>query len=406
MTSTAASPVHDLTAPDHPLTYLVTLQATDSAGSVDQTYREVTVRPANEQPIASFTFGAAAPNTPVHFDASASNDPDGSIVSYDWNWGDDSDNSSGVTPTHTYAAEGPYTVTLTVTDNGGRTDQIQEVVNVTKASISDYFVDASWAGKENGDTVTGPDDQTLTFGTDAFATIGDALNAANEGNENTTVHVAAGTYNEENLSMTQRGLELVGAADNGTHVHLTQLSVEGINEVVSQLDLIGPGHNGGEGTGCQGCGTSPVVSLGGDENNDGDDVSQNALITDNRISFGHIGIAFTSGDSESFPTSGSEAFGNEIFGNVTGVSIDGGSANTVADNNIHDNGSSNQAGSGNPQAGVLITDEADKQPENGNDVIGNTIANSNGNGISIRTSGNTVEDNTISESGIELSAPE
>ena len=95
-TSTGANPGHGFSAPDHPLTYLVTLQATDSAGSVDQSYQEVTVRPANEQPIASFTFGAAAPNTPVHFDASASNDPDGSIVSYDWSWGDDSDNSSGV----------------------------------------------------------------------------------------------------------------------------------------------------------------------------------------------------------------------------------------------------------------------------------------------------------------------
>ena len=65
-------PAHGFSAPDHPLTYLVTLQATDSAGSVDQIYQEVTARPANEQPIASFTFGAAAPNTPVHFDASDS----------------------------------------------------------------------------------------------------------------------------------------------------------------------------------------------------------------------------------------------------------------------------------------------------------------------------------------------
>ena len=80
-------------------------------------------------------------------------------MSYDWNWGDDSDNSSGVTPTHTYAAEGSYTVTLTVTDNGGRTDQISETVDVATRSISDYFVDASWADKENGDTVSGPDDQ-------------------------------------------------------------------------------------------------------------------------------------------------------------------------------------------------------------------------------------------------------
>ena len=174
--------------------------------------------------------------------------------------------------------------------------------------------------------------------------------------------------------MSLPGLRLVGAAnDEGafpTQVHLTQLSVDGTNEVVSQLDLIGPGHNGGEGTGCQGCGTSPVVSLGGDENNEGDDVSQDALIRDNRISYGYIGIAFTSGNSENFPTSGSEAFNNEIFGNVTGVSVDGGSDNLIESNDIHDNGATNQAGSGLPQAGVLITDESDLQPPAGNVVVG------------------------------------
>jgi PKD repeat protein len=54
----------------------------------------------------------------VAFDAFTSTDPDGSIVSYAWDFGD-GQQGTGVTPTHTYTSEGTYTVTLTVTDNDG-----------------------------------------------------------------------------------------------------------------------------------------------------------------------------------------------------------------------------------------------------------------------------------------------
>jgi PKD repeat protein len=55
------------------------------------------------------------------FSGEASTDPypGGSISRYSWSWGDGTPGSSGVAPTHTYAAPGEYTVTLTVTDNYG-----------------------------------------------------------------------------------------------------------------------------------------------------------------------------------------------------------------------------------------------------------------------------------------------
>ncbi|MFQ5852452.1 MAG: PKD domain-containing protein, partial [Candidatus Binatia bacterium] len=52
------------------------------------------------------------------FDGSASYDPDGTIVSYDWSF-DDSSSGSGVSVTHSYAAAGLYDVVLTVTDDLG-----------------------------------------------------------------------------------------------------------------------------------------------------------------------------------------------------------------------------------------------------------------------------------------------
>ena len=55
---------------------------------------------------------------PVFFDGSGSYDPDGTIASYAWDFGDGS-SGTGPTPTHTYDA-GTFTVSLTVTDDDAR----------------------------------------------------------------------------------------------------------------------------------------------------------------------------------------------------------------------------------------------------------------------------------------------
>ncbi len=53
---------------------------------------------------------------PIQFDGSASFDPNGTIVSYDWDFGDGY-TGAGATPTHIYAEDGLFTVELCVTDN-------------------------------------------------------------------------------------------------------------------------------------------------------------------------------------------------------------------------------------------------------------------------------------------------
>jgi PKD repeat protein len=68
-------------------------------------------------------------NKPVIFDGSGSTDSDGTIVSYAWDFGD-THTGSGVTTTNVYTAAGTYTVTLTVTDNGGLTGSDTAVITV------------------------------------------------------------------------------------------------------------------------------------------------------------------------------------------------------------------------------------------------------------------------------------
>lgn len=77
--------------------------------------------PANKVPLAIFSPSVSTGDAPlaVTFDASASSDPDGTIVSYDWAFGGAA-TASGVTAGHTFPA-GSHVVTLTVTDNLGAT---------------------------------------------------------------------------------------------------------------------------------------------------------------------------------------------------------------------------------------------------------------------------------------------
>lgn len=74
------------------------------------------------RPIARFTFAPAKPavGQPVSFDARSSSDPDGTIVTYFWGFGDGA-TATGAISSHSYSIPGNFSVSLTVTDNSGLT---------------------------------------------------------------------------------------------------------------------------------------------------------------------------------------------------------------------------------------------------------------------------------------------
>ncbi|HEY3353408.1 MAG TPA: PKD domain-containing protein [Polyangia bacterium] len=114
-------------------TYLVRLKVADDKGALGQDVALVTISaPGNQPPVANAGGSqSAAAGTAVTFSGSGSHDADGTIVSFEWDFGDGSTHATTVVATHTYAAPGTYLVRLTVTDDKGATGLDVAVVTVT-----------------------------------------------------------------------------------------------------------------------------------------------------------------------------------------------------------------------------------------------------------------------------------
>jgi PKD repeat protein len=120
-------------------TYTVTLTVTDDDDETDTDTATVTVAPVQSKPPhASFNVSPMFPevNQKVTFDASASYDSDGEIVSYQWDFGDGS-TGTGVTASHFYPLVGSSTVMLTVTDDCGKTDIDTVTITTTPTDEKD-----------------------------------------------------------------------------------------------------------------------------------------------------------------------------------------------------------------------------------------------------------------------------
>ncbi|MDG6779150.1 PKD domain-containing protein [Thiomicrorhabdus sp. zzn3] len=87
---------------------------------------------SNMAPVASLSSSAVTGPLPlsVQFDASGSYDPDGRIVSYQWDFGDGTQ-TSGVQVSHEYTQSGQFAAVLTVTDNNGRTATDSVMIEVS-----------------------------------------------------------------------------------------------------------------------------------------------------------------------------------------------------------------------------------------------------------------------------------
>jgi PKD repeat protein len=116
-------------------TYQITLTVVDNDGLTAQASQAVTIDEVIQLELPPNVVLEAPAEGRVgknlRFDSRASNDPDGKIVSYSWDFGDGTvENSARPTIRHNYALPGLYTVTLTITDNDGLINTTTQQVTI------------------------------------------------------------------------------------------------------------------------------------------------------------------------------------------------------------------------------------------------------------------------------------
>jgi len=174
-------------------------------------------------PHAQFSFDPhfGYPPLTVHFDASASNSPNGAITHYAWNF-DDGSTDTGASVDHTFAERGTYAVMLTITDSSGTIGAITHNVEaLNHAPIASFTYWPYMVGTEQPMTFDASDstdtdgyivDWAWSFG-DGTTGIGEVVDHIflSAGSHGLKYHVTL-TVTDDNgkTSSTSRDVQVVG----------------------------------------------------------------------------------------------------------------------------------------------------------------------------------------------------
>ncbi|GAA3472294.1 LamG-like jellyroll fold domain-containing protein [Nonomuraea roseola] len=196
--------------------------------------------PANQPPTASFTVSCE--DLECAFDGTASDDADGTVEGYAWNFGD-GQSGTGADATHTYQVAGDYTVTLTVTDDDSATGQSSQVA-VPRPPDNPPSVLAADAFSR---TVSGSLGNADTGG--AWSLLGGGANFSADGNA-AKINLPATTAGPraflDSVSSTDSDVTFKVSADktgtgNGTYIWAVGRRVSGQGEYRARVRLLPTG---------------------------------------------------------------------------------------------------------------------------------------------------------------------
>ena len=192
---------------------------------------------ANQSPTASFTKSCT--DLACSFNGSGSADPDGTVASYAWAFGDGS-TATGATPSHTYGAAGTYTVTLTVTDNAGATATASQSVTVSAGTATVYAADtftrtvsSGWGSADTGGGWTTSSPSTCSVG----GGVGVMTMAAGTGPSTYLTSVSATATDLQVTASTDKA-----ATGGGTYLYVIGRRVAGQGDYRAKVRLLAGGQ--------------------------------------------------------------------------------------------------------------------------------------------------------------------
>jgi PKD repeat protein len=111
------------------------LRVYDSRGATGTSSVTISVTAVNQPPVAHATATPSTGNAPlvVAFSSAGSQDPDGAITAYHWDFGDAIGSSNIANPNYTYNYPGTYNATLTVWDNNNISNTASVLITVNTA---------------------------------------------------------------------------------------------------------------------------------------------------------------------------------------------------------------------------------------------------------------------------------
>jgi gliding motility-associated-like protein len=130
-------------SPTQPTTYIVTV--TNSCGASVTDSVQVTLNPPPTMILTSDTNTACVPALIQFYDSSVSGNVNDPITSWYWNFGD-GNYSSLSDPSHSYSQAGTYTVSLTITTNGGCTNNNGSaplIINAMASPLANFSTNPS-----------------------------------------------------------------------------------------------------------------------------------------------------------------------------------------------------------------------------------------------------------------------